>query len=135
GLVGGIQKHSKSGAQVCNIIEDISMYDMKSFSSVVVMVGGNDTSNRTDTELFEEKYDQLISLIKMGNQDCDLYISKIVPRGDTDIQEYNSIISRLATYWENHGVYLIQATEDMDNMAVRRYVTIQMTEFISQMPG
>lgn len=112
GLVRGIQKHSKSGAQVCNIIEDISMYDMKSFSSVVVMVGGNDASNRTDTELFEEKYDQLISLIKMGNQDCDLYISKIVPRGDTDIQEYNSIISRLATYWENHGVYLIQATED-----------------------
>ena len=36
GLVTGIQKHSKSGTKVRNIIDDISVYNMKSFKSVVL---------------------------------------------------------------------------------------------------
>ena len=41
---------------------------MKSFKAVVVFVGGNGASSKTDIELFEEKYDQFISLIKQEPQ-------------------------------------------------------------------
>ena len=41
---------------------------------------------KTDGELFEERYDQLISLIKTSSHQCTLYLySKVAPRGDTDV--------------------------------------------------
>ena len=67
GIVHEIRKHSKNRTQIKNILQEISMYDLKSSKSVVVFVGGNDASSSTDIKLFEEYYDQLISLIKTGN--------------------------------------------------------------------
>ena len=59
--VTGVQKHSKSGANVKDTIDDITLYNMKSFRSVVLYVGGNDSSSGIDIKLFEEKYDELVS--------------------------------------------------------------------------
>ena len=59
GIVKAVQKHSKSGAKINDIVEDITSYNIKSFRAVVLSVGGNGASNNTDIELFEEKYDQL----------------------------------------------------------------------------
>ena len=73
-MVAWVQKRSKSGAKVRDIIEDITLYNIKSFSSVVLFIGGNDSSSGTDIELFEEKYVQLVSLIKTSNPDCHLYL-------------------------------------------------------------
>ena len=69
GMIAGAQKHSKSGAKVRDIIEDTTLYNIKSFSSVVLLIGGNDSSSGTDIKLFKEKYDQLVSLIKTSNPD------------------------------------------------------------------
>ena len=57
-IVKGVQKHSKSGAKISDIVEDITSYNIKSFRAVMLTVGGNDASSNTDIELFEEKYDQ-----------------------------------------------------------------------------
>ena len=111
GIVKGVPKHSKSGAKIRDIVEDITSYNIKSFRAVVLSVGGNDASSNTDIELFEEKYDQIISLVKTGNRDCKLYLCCISPRGDADVRNYNVCIGRLATYWEKHNVTLIEESE------------------------
>ena len=70
---------------------------MKSFQAIVVSVGGNDASSKTDIELFEEKYDEVISLVKTGNPNCELYMCNISPPGDADVRHYNACIAQLAT--------------------------------------
>ena len=125
GIEKGVQKHSKSGAKASDIVEGITSYNMKSFKAVVVSVGGNDASSKTDIELFEEKYDQLISLVKTGNPDCELYMCNISPRGDADVRNYNACIAQLATYWEKHKVALIKETDSFfygkDGLPTSRY--------------
>ena len=125
GIVKGVQKHSKSGAKVSDIVDDITSYNMNSFRAVVVSVGGNDASSKTDIELFEEKYDQLISLVKTGNPDCELYMCNISPRGDADVKNYNACIAQLASYWEKHKVTLIKESESFffgrDGLPQSRY--------------
>ena len=88
-------------------------------------VGGNDASSKTDIELFEEKYDQLISLGKTGNPDCELYMCNISPRGHADVRHYNACIAHLETYWEKHKVALIEESESFfygsDGLHTSRY--------------
>ena len=105
GMVKSIQKHSKSGAKVKDVTDEITKYDIKSFSSVVISVGGNGASSSTDIELFEETHDQLISLIKTTHPNCKLYLCYITPRGDVDVTDY---IGRLANHWEKYRVSLIK---------------------------
>lgn len=63
---------------------------------VIIYVGGNDSANGIDEELFEEQYDQLVSIVKIGNAQCMLYLFKIPPRGDTDVTNLNICIERLS---------------------------------------
>lgn len=127
GLKRDIQKHSKSGATVSDILNDISMYDVRAFGQIIIYVGGNDASSQVDDELFEEKYDQLISQIKTTNQDCNVYICKIAPRGDTDVAKYNRCIDSLEDHWRNYKVCAIQQTQNYlygkDSLPTRRYYT------------
>ena len=72
-----------------------------------------------------QKYDQLISLVKTGNPDCELYMCNISPRGDADVRNYNACIAQLATYLEKHKVTLIKETESFfygkDGLPTSRY--------------
>ena len=75
-------------------------------------------------ELFEEKYDQLVSLIKTSNPDCHLYLCFISPRGDTNVKMYNARIGRLADHWVKHGVVLIEESANFyckDGIPTARY--------------
>ena len=67
GLVKGIKKHSKGGAIVNDLIEEISVYDVRNFETCIIYIGGNDCANRTDVKTFVDAYDQLINLIKTTN--------------------------------------------------------------------
>ena len=82
----GVQKYSKNGARVSDIVDDITSYNMKSFQTLIVSVEGNDASSKTNIELFEENYDKLISLVKTENPDCALYMCNIPPRSDADVR-------------------------------------------------
>ncbi len=95
GLHRDVQKHATSGATLRTLKDDIVRYDLRVFSHVVIYIGGNDVANQMDMELFEEKYDQLISLIKCANNDCNFTVCKIAPRGDVNVSEANASISRL----------------------------------------
>ena len=133
GMVKDIQKHSKSGAKVKDVTDEIIMYDIKSFSSVVISIGGNDASSSTNVELFEETYDQLISLIKTANPNCKLYLCYITPRGAVDVTDYNTCIGRLANHWEKYGVSLIKNSDHFfySNDGLPNLDITHLTGFIS----
>ena len=59
-LEKGIQKHSKGGATVNDLIEEISVYDVRNFETCIIYIEGNDCANRTDVKTFVDAYDQLI---------------------------------------------------------------------------
>lgn len=112
GLVKGIQKHSKGGATVQDLIEDVSVYDLRSFENCIIFVGGNDCARNTTDKAFIDSYEQLISLIKIANPECTIYVCKIAPRGDVDVAEFNSSIERLSQHWRNQNVHCISNTYD-----------------------
>lgn len=85
GLKSDVQKHSKSGAKTTDLLEDIKVYDLMAFNTVIIYVGGNDASSQVSDEFFQKKYDQLIGHIKTTNPGCRVYICKVAPRGDTDV--------------------------------------------------
>ena len=110
GLVKDVQKHAKGGARVNDIIDSISVYDMRNFETCIIYVGGNDCAKKTNVESFVEAYDQLISIIKSSNHQCKIYICDIAPRGDTDVSDFNRGIERLSKHWDHQPVYHISNT-------------------------
>ena len=79
GLVRGTHKHARSGATVSDMVNDIALYDLMAFQNIIMYVGGNDSSGKTDEVLFEETYDQIISLIKTSNP--GLHLQNSAKRG------------------------------------------------------
>ena len=89
-------KCARGGATIQDICDDISVYDLKSFSNVIISVGEDDCASRADINSFDDKYNQLIGLIKAANNSCVVYICKVIPRGDVDVSDFNHSIQRLA---------------------------------------
>lgn len=111
GLKTNIYKHGIPGATIDIILDEVDVYDFTQFSHVILYVGGNNASKRTEIEYFEEKYEQLLSKIKQ-NSDCKVYMINSCPRGDTDITEINDVIYRLA---DHHQLQLIDAHHAFHN--------------------
>ena len=95
---------SRVGATVQNLIDDVSLCDMKLFSTVIVYVSGNDAASGKGPEWIADKYDRLISLIICSNYDCRIILFSVVPRGDVDVTKMNQVISELATHWKKQRV-------------------------------
>ena len=76
---------------------------------VIVYVGGNNASNGTDLEYFEEKYEQLIEYVKDKSSSCKLLLCTVCPRGDTDVTDINDVIIRLC---HTHELTYIDANAD-----------------------
>ena len=93
--------------------EEISVYELTSFANVIICVGGNDSSSKVSIKAFEESYHQLIVFIKGANNDCAVYLRKIIPRGDTDVTDFNNSIQRLSGHWKVHQVTCIENTSKM----------------------
>ncbi|MEW8545036.1 MAG: GDSL-type esterase/lipase family protein [Candidatus Thiodiazotropha sp.] len=95
GLTNNVECQSIPGANIDSIIDKLQIYDLKKFSNIIVYVGGNNASNETDPEYFEEKYEQLITSIKNTSSNSKLFLCTSCPRGDTDVTEVNEVIMRL----------------------------------------
>ena len=85
---------------VCSFVDvhvsfKLQIYDLKKIANIIIYIGGNNASNKTDPEYFEEKYEQLITSIKNTSSDSKLFLCTSFPRGDTDITEVNEVILRL----------------------------------------
>ena len=113
GLKTDVKICSRSGASINDMLNEISIYDMNSFANIIICIGGNDCSRGMDAKSFEDKYDQLIGIIRSKNTDCNIYISKIVPRGDTDVSAFNRSITCVVDHWEALRVWCIDGSYDL----------------------
>ena len=120
-IIGGINtkgltethKHSNSGGTIQNLIEEIRFYDLKVFSTVIIYIGGNNVARGDNLRSIEEKYDELISLIKCGNSLCRVILCDVAPRRDIDVQRVNQAIERVATHWSSQKVEHVTGTHGL----------------------
>lgn len=97
GLTNKVECQSVPGATIDTVIDKLQIFDISKFDRLVVYVGGNDSSRKSDLDLeyFEEKYQQLITFVKNSNSSCKLFLCTSCPRGDTDVTDINEVIMRL----------------------------------------
>ena len=112
GLKHGVHKHSKSGATIQSTKDDITMYDLKNFQRVIIYTGGNDASRKTDIELFEERYCQLVEFIRKQHPACKVDMCTVCPREDVDVTDYNKIIAEIAETYSLKCVDIYTAFTD-----------------------
>ena len=120
-IIGGINtkgltethKDSNSGGTIQNLIEEIRFYDLKVFSTVIIYIGGNNVARGDNLRSIEEKYDELISLIKCGNSLCRVILCDVAPRRDIDVQRVNQAIERVATHWSSQKVEHVTGTHGL----------------------
>ena len=112
GIKNGVRINSRNGGMIKHVWDEIDFYDLKSFANIVLCIGGNDASSRTNTETFEQKYDEIIGNIKAANSECVIYLCNVVPRGDIDVTAINSSIERIAGLWRLHQVKSIKSTNE-----------------------
>ena len=121
GLKPNVIKNGISGAKISHIISQIKVYDMKSFSNVIIYIGGNDASSGSDMEYFEELYEQVIQHIKQSNDKCQIFLCNICPRADTCVGDFNDIIQRLSEQHNAKLVDLDSAFHDRHEKIIERY--------------
>ena len=113
GLENGVRICKKNGAKIKDIWDEVAVYDLKSFQNIIVCVGGNDSLSGTDAHMFEKKYDELVGGIRTANNDCTIYLCKVVPRGDVDVTRINASIENVANNWRMQHVKIVASTNEM----------------------
>lgn len=121
GLRKEVFKHSISGARIDHIFDQTNIFNMNQFSEVIIFVGGNDASNGTDIEYFEELYEQVILNLKQVNDACQIYLCNVSPRGDTDTAEVNQAVHRLCQEHNLTMVDINKAFYDKQGKIIERY--------------
>ena len=124
GLIRNVHKHAASGAKIDSILDDIKMFDLKTFSTVIIYIGGNDVASGSDLELYEEKYDKLLRYVKMQNSMCKVTLCSICPREDVDDYEMcqlNDIIHGLAREHGHKLADMYSAFHEKDGNVCERF--------------
>ena len=83
------------GGTTDSVTSKLEIYDITKFDNLIIIVGGNDSSDKTDLESFHDKYNNLIKSVKLKNPKCKLFLCMFCPRGDTDVTNINDIILQL----------------------------------------
>ena len=99
----------------------MKVFDLTKFSEVIVYVGGNDASDGTETESFEEIYEQMPCYIKKINRECQIILCNTCPRGDTSTPEVTEIIQRLSEHHNAGFIDLSSAFHDRHGDIIDRY--------------
>lgn len=123
GLRHNIFKNGIPGAKINDIYSQLKVFDMTKFSHVIIYGGGNDASSGSDSEYFEEIYEQLIQYIKRSNRQCKIILCNTCPRGDTSTTDLNEIIQRLSKQHHATLIDLDQAFHDRHGDIIQRYYT------------
>ena len=125
GLKSGIHKNSRNGGNIQTMKEEVRLYDLKAFSAVIVYAGGNNVASGETIEFIEEKYDELISLIKCGNSTAVVYLCSVAPRNDADVLSINCCITVLCNHWKSQQVDTLSDCHDFfykDGHVESRYI-------------
>ena len=102
-----------AGGNIQQLIDEINLYDLKVFSTIIIYIGGNNVAMGDNPSITEEKYDELISLIKCSNRSCKIILCSIAPRTDADISNFNQTVAKLAMHWRCQNVDYVSSTHDM----------------------
>ena len=95
GLAKNVECVSISGGNIDSISNKLEIFDISKFGNLIITVGGNDASNKSDLEIFHNKFSDLIKTIKLKNSKCKLFLCTSCPRGDTDVTDINDVILQL----------------------------------------
>lgn len=121
GLKHGVFKQGIPGAKIDHLFNQAKVFNIKQFSHVIIYVGGNDASSGTDTEYFEERYEQVIQYLKQVNSSCKIYICNVCPRRDTDTSDVNEAIHRVCQHNDICMIDVNKAFYDKRGTIIGRY--------------
>ena len=86
---------SISGGTIDSVTDKLEIFDIMKFNNLIIIVGGNDASNKIDRESFHDKYNNLIKSVKLKNSKHKLFLCTSCPPGDTDVTGINDVILQL----------------------------------------
>ena len=121
GLKQGVFQQGIPGAKVDDMLHQVKVFNINQFSHVIIFVGGNDASSGSDTEYFEERYEQVIQYLKQVYGLCKIYLCSVCPRSDTDISDVNEAIHRICQHNGIHMIDLNEAFFDKHGAIIGRY--------------
>jgi hypothetical protein len=124
GLESYVHRHAVPGAKIQTLLNDIHLFNLKQFETIIIYIGGNDLSATTDLELLEEKYDQLIATIKSSNSQAKIVLLQLAPRGDVDVTSMNIIIQRLSAHHKTDNIDIFQAFHDHNDRIIMRFMGV-----------
>ncbi|CAC5409432.1 unnamed protein product [Mytilus coruscus] len=85
------------GATVPILTEKIRKSNIQHYTSIILVVGGNDASSRIQPEAFRENYEFMIKTLRSKNPSIDIAVSEICPRRNVNTDVYNTILHRIST--------------------------------------
>ncbi|MCG8046830.1 MAG: GDSL-type esterase/lipase family protein [Candidatus Thiodiazotropha endolucinida] len=121
GLKDSVRREGIPGATIDTILKEIRVFDICKFSHIILYIGGNNASQGTDTEYFEEKYDQLLHYITEKNSSCQVLLANSCPRADTDTVDINAVIKRLSQQYNMKLVDMDHAFHNKHGEIIDRY--------------
>jgi hypothetical protein len=93
GLQSNVEVKTLRGATTKELHEHLLKINVLEYRSVVLYIGGNDTSNRKSLRNFEDDLVEIINFLQKCK--CDVFICNICPRVDTDTVPVNDLIEQL----------------------------------------
>ena len=121
GLKQNVHKSGISGGNIHKVTNQLKVFDLKQFTDIIIYVGGNDAASKSDPELFEVKYDQLIQHIKDVNDQCQIFLCNSCPRGDCSTSEVNDLIKSLAEEYQITMIDVNKSFCDSRKKIIDRY--------------
>ena len=124
GLKQNVHKSGISGGNIHKVTNQLKVFDLKQFTDIIIYVGGNDgndAASKSDPELFEVKYDQLIQHIKDVNDQCQIFLCNSCPRGDCSTTEVNDLIKSLAEEYQIAMIDVNKSFCDSRKKIIDRY--------------
>ena len=96
---------SHSGARIHTIRNQIRKMDLSPYCNIILLVGGNNCSEGRSLSNIEQDYDRLLFEIKERTDNrCNIYVSGLPPRSDTDVDAFNDMLLDICEY---HNVHFI----------------------------
>ena len=121
GLKQNVHKSGISGGNIHKVTNQLKVFDLKQFTDIIIYVGGNDAASKSDPELFEVKYDQLIQHIKDVNDQCQIFLCNSCPRGDCSTTAVNDLIKSLAEEYQIAMIDVNKSFCDSRKKIIDRY--------------
>ena len=94
--------------------QTMTKMDLSRYENIIIHVGGYDIDENISLNSFREKYNALLTFLK--NSGCKVYVSGLLPRGGTDMKQFNDILKDIsnqneAQFINNHNSFIMASGE------------------------